>query len=185
MIACIEGTIISKDSNSLVVNVGGLGYRVFVVHELIATTTIDQPIRLMTHLVVREDSQTLYGFLTNETLHLFTLLIGVSGIGPKIAMAILSSARTSELRSAISQGDSAIFTAISGVGLKTAQRLILELRSKIGATLLDGNLSDSEDIISAMTSLGYNMYEIRKVIGKIPTTLPLNDKVKEALKLLG
>jgi Holliday junction DNA helicase RuvA len=185
MIACVEGSIIEKDSTSLIVNVGGLGYRVFVTNELVTDTVIGQPIKLMTHLVVREDSQTLYGFINNESLQLFTMLISVSGVGPKIAMAILSSAKTSELRSAISCGDSAIFTAISGVGLKTAQRLILELRSKIGATLLDGSVSDSEDVISAMTSLGYNMYEIRKVIGKIPTHLPLNDKVKEALKLLG
>lgn len=185
MIACIEGSIIEKDNTSLIVNVGGLGYRVFVTNELLANTVIGQPIKLMTHLVVREDSQTLYGFISSESLQLFTMLISVSGVGPKIAIAILSSAKTSELRSAISQGDSAIFTAISGVGLKTAQRLILELRSKIGATALDGNISDSEDVISAMTSLGYNMYEIRKVIGKIPTHLPLNDKVKEALKLLG
>lgn len=185
MIACIEGSIIDKDNTSLIVNVGGIGYRVFVTNELLTEAVIGQPIKLMTHLVVREDSQTLYGFINNESLQLFTMLISVSGVGPKIAMAILSSARTSELRSAISHGDSAIFTAISGVGLKTAQRLILELRSKIGVTLLDGNISDSEDVISAMTSLGYNMYEIRKVIGKIPTHLPLNDKVKEALKLLG
>ncbi|MBU1083069.1 Holliday junction branch migration protein RuvA [Patescibacteria group bacterium] len=185
MIACIEGNIIAKDNSSLIVNVGGLGYRVFVTNELLADTLLGQSIKLMTHLVVKEDSQTLYGFLANEDLGLFTLLISVSGIGPKIAIAILSSSKTSELRTAISHGDSAIFTAISGVGLKTAQRLILELRSKIGAVDLDGGISDSEDVISAMTSLGYNMYEIRKVIGKVPANLPLNDKVKEALKLLG
>lgn len=185
MIACIEGNVIAKDNNSLVVNVGGLGYKVFVTNELLANTALEQPIKLLTHLVVKEDSQALYGFINNEALQLFTLLISVSGVGPKIAIAILSSAKTSELRSAISHGDSAIFTAISGVGLKTAQRLILELSSKIGVIDLDGSISDSQDIISAMTSLGYNMYEIRKVIGKIPTNLPLNDKVKEALKLLG
>ena len=184
MIACIEGNIIAKDNNSLIVNVGGLGYRVFVPNELLADAVLGQSVKLMTHLVVKEDSQTLYGFINNEDLRLFTLLISVSGVGPKIAIAILSSSKTSELRSAISHGDSAIFTAISGVGLKTAQRLILELRSKIGAVDLDGGVSDSEDIISAMTSLGYNMYEIREVLGKLSPTAPVEEKLKEALKLL-
>lgn len=185
MIASVSGTIISQDSNSLIIEANGIGYRVFVVNELIAKTTTGQSIKLATQLVVRDDSQALYGFITVEELSLFNLFTSVSGIGPKIALAILGSAKAVELKSAISRGNSAIFTAISGVGLKTAQRLILELRSKISDAELNLMGSSSEEIITAMLGLGYNMYEIRKILGKIPADLALADKVKEALKLLG
>lgn len=185
MIASISGKIINKNSDSLVIEVGGIGYSVFVVGDVINKYALDQDIKLVTHMVVREDSQALYGFITTEELKLFSQLVSVSGIGPKVAMAILNSGKTPELKTAISNGDSAIFTAISGVGLKTAQRLILELKSKMDMVGIELGNNDSEEVIKALSGLGYNMYEIRNIIGQVSSHLPLEEKVKEALKLLG
>lgn len=184
MIASISGIIINKNPTSLIVEANGVGYLVYVTSEVVASVNINDSIKLMTYMVVREDTQALYGFLTMAEHRLFSMFVSVSGIGPKVALAILSSARTEELKIAIGRGDSAIFTTISGVGQKTAERLILELKNKIGfsADMADG--SDSAEVISALSSLGYNMYEIRQVLGKVSLDASLEDKVKEALKLL-
>ncbi|OGB74233.1 Holliday junction DNA helicase RuvA [candidate division Kazan bacterium RBG_13_50_9] len=185
MIASVVGKVIAKGSDYLVVEAGGIGYKVFVVSDVTAQTSVGDAIKLLTHMAVREDSQSLYGFLTAEELELFSMLISISGIGPRVALAILSAGRPTDLKVAISRGDSAIFTTISGVGSKTAQRVILELQSKIGVAAVDGSSQDSEDIINALSGLGYNMYEIRKIIGKLSPQASLENKIKEALKLLG
>ena len=185
MIARVNGNIIHKGIDHLVVETGGLGYKVFVVSDVLASSPADTEIKLFTQLVVREDSQSLYGFLTVTELDLFNLLIGVSGVGPKIAMAVLSAGKIEELRSAIGYGDSAIFMAVSGIGKKTAERIILELRSKVGEIGVSEMAGSSQEVITALSGLGYNMYEIREVIRKISPQAPLEEKVKEALKLLG
>lgn len=185
MIASISGNIIRKGLDYLVVEAGGIGYRVFVINDVIINCKPNDQIKLVTHMVVREDVQALYGFLTAEELELFAQLVSVSGVGPKVAIAILSSGKTSELKVAISHEDSAIFTAISGVGQKTAQRLILELKNKIGDVDVGPGSNDSEEVIKALSSLGYNMYEIRNILGQVSSQLTLEEKVKEALKLLG
>lgn len=184
MIASVAGKIISKGLGHIVIEASGIGYQVFVVNKVITDGHVGDTIKLLTHMVVREDSQTLYGFVAPGELELFSMLISVSGIGPKMALAILSSGQVDELRTAISHGDSAIFTMISGVGQKTAERLVLELKNKIGVAAGSGE-GGSEDIINALSGLGYNMYEIRKILGKIPAQASLEEKVKEALKLLG
>ncbi len=184
MIASISGIVINKHSDSLIIETGGIGYLVFTINDVLASSQLNKPIKLMTHMVIREDHQSLYGFSTQEELQLFSMLLSVSGIGPKAALGILNSGQASELKSAIARGDSAIFTAISGVGQKTAQRLILELKNKIGVGV-DTIGGDSKEIINALAGLGYNMYEIRQVLGKISHQMSLEEKVKEALKLLG
>jgi len=185
MIASISGIVINKRLDSLIIETSGVGYLVFTTSAVLASSQLNKPIKLMTHMVVREDHQSLYGFPTQEELQLFSMLLSVSGIGPKAALAILNSGQATELKSAIAHGDSAIFTAISGVGSKTAQRLILELKNKIGSIGADITSGDSEEIINALAGLGYNMYEIRQVLGKISRQMSLEEKVKEALKLLG
>lgn len=184
MIASISGNVINKNPNSLIVETNGVGYLIYVASEVVASVNINDPIKLMTYMVVREDTQALYGFLTMAEHGLFSMFVSVSGIGPKVALAILSSAKTEELKTAISRNDSAIFTAISGVGQKTAERLILELKSKIGFSADSAGSSDSAEVISALSGLGYNMYEIRQVLGKVSIDSSLENKVKEALKLL-
>lgn len=185
MIASVSGNIIHKGIDHLVVEAGGLGYKVFVVNDVIVKTLLDQPVKLFTQLIVREDSQSLYGFMAMPELELFNLLISVSGVGPKIALAVLSAGKIEELRSAIGCGDSAIFMAVSGIGKKTAERIILELRSKVGEIGVSEMVGSSQEVISALVGLGYNMYEVREIIRKISPESSLEDKVKEALKLLG
>jgi len=185
MIASVSGNIIHKGIDHLVVEAGGLGYKVFVVSDVVARTLLEEPIKLFTQLVVREDSQSLYGFLTSAELDLFNLLISVSGVGPRIALAVLSAGKIEELRSAIGYGDSAIFMAVSGIGKKTAERIILELKSKVGEIGISEMTGSSQEVINALSGLGYNMYEIREVLRKISPQAPLEEKVKEALKLLG
>ncbi|MFH0912564.1 MAG: Holliday junction branch migration protein RuvA [Patescibacteria group bacterium] len=185
MITSVSGNIIHKGIDYLVVETGGLGYKVFVVSDVITKTILDQPIKLFTQLVVREDSQALYGFLTLAELELFNLLISVSGVGPRIALAVLSAGKVEELQSAIGRNDSALFTAVSGIGKKTAERIILELKSKVGEIGVSEMAGSSQEVINALAGLGYNMYEIREVIRKISPESSLEEKVKEALKLLG
>ena len=185
MIASVSGDIIHKGIDHLIVETGGIGYKVFVVSDVLVNSPIDTEIKLFTQLVVREDSQALYGFLTLAELDMFNLLIGISGVGPRIAMAVLSAGKLEEVRTAIGRGDIAIFTAISGIGRKTAERIILELKTKMSEVGFTENVSSSEEIIKALGSLGYNMNEIREVLRKISPNLELEEKVKEALKLLG
>lgn len=185
MIASISGNIIHKGVDHLVVETGGLGYKVFVVSDVVAKTLLEEPIKLFTQLVVREDSQSLYGFLTLAELELFNLLISVSGVGPRIALAVLGAGKVEELQSAIGRGDNALFTAVSGIGKKTAERIILELKTKIGEVGVSELSGSSQEVINALAGLGYNMYEIREVIRKISSQAPLEEKIKEALKLLG
>lgn len=185
MIARVSGQIIYKGLDHLVVETGGIGYKIAVVSDVIASTTLSEPIQLFTQLVVREDSQSLYGFLTAGELELFNLLVSVSGVGPKIALAILSAGKVEELRLAIGSGDHAIFTAVSGIGKKTGERIILELKNKITDIGFAENSNNSEEVIRALSGLGYNMYEIRSALRQIAPDLELEDKVKKALKLLG
>ncbi|MFH1088577.1 MAG: Holliday junction branch migration protein RuvA [Patescibacteria group bacterium] len=185
MIARVSGNIIYKGIDHLVVETGGIGYKISVVSDVIANTHLADPIQLFTQLVVREDSQSLYGFLTAAELELFNLLIGVSGVGPRIAIAILSAGKVEELRMAIGSGDNAIFTAVSGIGKKTGERIMLELKSKIADVGFVESSHNSEEVIKALSGLGYNMYEIRSALRQIVPSLELEEKVKQALKLLG
>jgi len=184
MIASISGEIINKNPDSLVVETGGIGYLVYVTGNVLAEQHVSNQVKLFTQMIVREDSQSLYGFLSLEELRLFNLLVSVSGVGPKMALGILNSGKPDDLKLAISKNDSAIFTTISGVGPKTAARLVLELKNKIG-TVDDAGQGDSAEIINALSGLGYNVYEIRQVISQIPRDGKLEDRVKHALKLLG
>ncbi|OGB74847.1 Holliday junction DNA helicase RuvA [candidate division Kazan bacterium RIFCSPHIGHO2_01_FULL_49_10] len=184
MIASVSGRVVSKGLDHLVVEAGGIGYLVFTTTDILTTTVINDEIRLLTHMVVREDVQALYGFISPAQLQLFSMLISVSGVGPRIGLAVLSSGKVEELRSAIGRGDSAIFTAISGIGKKTAERIILELKSRITDIVDVGVGGSSADIINALSGLGYNMYEIREVLGKLSPDAKVEDKLKEALKLL-
>lgn len=183
MIASVSGRIISKGLDHLVVEAGGIGYLIYTTTEALASAGLNDEIKLVTQLVIRDDSQTLYGFISQTELQLFGMLLSVAGVGPRIALAVLSSGRATDLRSAIGRGDAAIFTAISGIGKKTAERIILELKSKItDVTFEEGG--SSADIINALSGLGYNMYEIRGILSKLSPTAPVEEKLKEALKLL-
>ena len=133
MIASLEGTVGTVSADSLVVEVGGIGYRVFAAPALLAAATPGSRLKLHTYHLVREDLQALYGFRSAEELGFFTLLLTVTGVGPKVALAIVSSRPVADLQLAVMQGDEAVLTAVSGVGKRLAGRIVLELREKVAA----------------------------------------------------
>ena len=190
MISYLEGKIIEKNDKFLVINAGGVGYRVFSHQGILEKTpAIGQNIGVWTHLYVREDTLDLYGFTEKEELEFFETLISISGIGPKSALGILEVAPVTSLKQAIVSEDETFFTKVSGVGKKTAQRLILELKNKLAKTVMPIKGSDSAEMAEAMdalVSLGYKERDARKVLQEIPKDIRgVEAKVKAALKILG
>jgi len=190
MISYIEGEVIFRSDNFIIVRCQGVGYKVFV---LPAVADDSGEISLYTHLAVREDALTLFGFRTYEELELFETLISVSGIGPKAGMGILALAEPGTIKLAIAHEDASILTRVSGIGKKTAERVILELKNKFtiadispqGTSPVQQEILDQQDVIGALMGLGYGQNEIRNVLEKIPKEKSLEEKIKLSLKELG
>lgn len=190
MISYIEGEVIFRADNFIIVRCQGVGYKVFV---LPAVADGSEEISLYTHLAVREDALTLFGFRTYEELELFETLISVSGIGPKAGLGILALADPDTIKLAIAHEDASILTRVSGIGKKTAERVILELKNKFtiadispqGTNLVQQEILDQQDVIGALMGLGYGQNEIRKVLDNIPKEKSLEEKIKLSLKELG
>ncbi len=188
MIAKITGKIDYFRNNYVVVDVGGVGYKVFVTDFAMGKIAGKNEIEVYTHTYVREDTLSLYGFLSLEELEMFELLISISGIGPKAAIGILSIAEPKTIRTAVISGDSSILTRVSGVGKKTAERVILELKNRI--TEIPGEdqgsaKADSESI-EALTSLGYSVAQAREALKAVPENVEdVSERVRAALKSLG
>jgi Holliday junction DNA helicase RuvA len=140
---------------------------------------------LWIHTHVREDALDLFGFLERKELEFFEMLIGVSGIGPRSALAILGIASIETLRKAIGTGDTSYLTKISGIGRKTAEKIVLELRDKIGEEKGGSSLQGELDALEALKSLGYSQNEARDALKKVPADTNTNTKIREALKILG
>ena len=186
MISSLKGIVISKDQKSLVLGVGGVGLRVSSTNNTLTKAKKDATISLFTHLVVREDALTLYGFTDKETLEFFELLIGISGIGPKTAVAILNVAEPETIRKAVSSGDTSYLTKVSGIGKKTADRIVRELEDKIGTLEKGASVSEEVDAVEALRSLGYSQAEAREALKKVPQLVTgAGERVKAALKILG
>src|SRR3990167_5554905 len=186
MISTLKGVVAGKDQKSLIVEVGGVGLRIFGTSDTLAKTKKGSAIFLFTHLVVREDALTLYGFTDKETLEFFELLIGISGIGPKTAVAILNVAEPETIRKAVSSGDTSYLTKVSGIGKKTADRIVRELEDKIGTLEEGASISEEVDAVEALRSLGYSQAEAREALKKVPQLVTgAGERVKAALKILG
>lgn len=191
MIGWLNGQIVEKLGKYLIVDVNGVGYRVGVLANTLSRALTGEKIKLYIHPYIKEDAFDLYGFANKNELYLFELLLSVSGIGPKTALAILSSGRVEEISAAITQGDFSYFTSTPGIGTKGAQRIIVDLRSKIGAVgELDLTLTEAgerKDIIEALRIFGFTEKECREALKSLPKdkTLSLEEKVKWALKSLG
>lgn len=187
MIALLTGQIASTQIHTLTLNVNNVGYEIHCPQSTLNRLVPNQQITLHIHTHVREDQITLYGFIDQETRDLFRLLISVSGVGPKIALAILSQNSPSSISEAISMAKLEIFTQTSGVGKKVAQKIILDLKSKIGS-LNELNLNDSEsnsDLTEALIALGYKPHELKPIIQKIPSEITeLEHQIKFILKKL-
>ncbi len=186
MIGSIKGKITLKTDKFIIVETGGVGYKISVSPETIAKTQGDnKEVFLFVHTHVREDAFILYGFLDHQELEFFEMLIGVSGIGPKGALSILGIASIDTLKKAIGTGDIAYLTKISGIGKKTAEKIIIELRDKVGKDLGGLSLRDELDALEALKSLGYSQNEAREALKSVSPELSTNKKIHEALKILG
>jgi len=188
MIGFIEGKIESSNDRYVIIDVNGVGYKIYISAATFKKLPkIKEKVKLLTHLHVREDILDLYGFMDKEELEFFELLISISGIGPKGANNILKVASVETLKKAIANEESSILTKVSGIGKKTAEKIILELKNKVsgGEFLGDRSGADSE-VIDALIGLGYKLYEAREVLKKIPDDFKdVGEKVREALKILG
>jgi Holliday junction DNA helicase RuvA len=186
MICYIAGKVIDSGINFISVMAGGIGYKIFVVPEIIENKKINKKISLFIHQHVRENELSLYGFKTSQDLELFEHLLSVSGVGPKGAMNILSRAKAEDINKAIANNNPEIFTVISGVGPKMANRIIIELKNKIIFLGKSSKTLDLPEVVEALKELGYHLNEINKVIVKIPDKIKTSQgKVKWALKELG
>ena len=187
----IEGTVTYKSFDFLVVDAGGVGYKIGMADSSISKVSVGEKRRIFTYLNVREDAMDIYGFLTEEELNLFRLLISVSGIGPKVGLGILSAISPSEFALAVVTGNVKVITKAPGVGPKVAQRIILELKDKMKKAEIAempedyGAFTDSSDeAVSALMVLGYSASEAKSVLSKVDAGLSVEDTVKQALKLL-
>jgi len=188
MIAILEGILQYRGDGYIIVSVGGIGFQVYVSGSTLSQLgAINGKVSLYTHLQLREDSVSLYGFASSEELALFRKLISVSGIGSKVALALLSALNPEQLVTAITSGNIELLNQVPGVGKKTASRLVLELRGKLEREWKEAALPlapESADIVAALTGLGYSLAEATKAVSKLPDSqeLSLEEKVKIALQ---
>jgi Holliday junction DNA helicase RuvA len=188
MIASLHGKLESLGVDWAIVNVNGIGFLVYMPTSTLSTLgTIGKDVDLQTYLVLREDSAVLYGFATSEELDLFELLIGVSGLGPRLALAVLSAMSVEQASMAIATGSIDLLKAVPGIGKKMAERLVLELKDKIGAGLISAPAAqlaqENVEVIAALTSLGYSVSEASRAVATLPSSdLTLEEKVKLALQ---
>lgn len=190
MISSISGTIIDTGERYVVVDIQGLGYKVYVTDAALHTLTVGTTAKLLTHLAVRENALDLYGFTSKKEKDFFELLISISGIGPKSALNILSLVSSDTLVSSIRSGSTAHLVKVSGIGRKTAEKIVLELRDKLGGMSTDdvstsAGMSSDADAIEALKALGYDANEAREALKNIDKELSdTSAKVKAALKVL-
>ncbi len=188
MISKIEGIVWNTNIKFLTAGVGGIGFKIFTTTETILTSVKGSKISLYTHLVVKEDALDLYGFLTEEELKFFEMIISISGIGPKTALNVLNISSVLALKIAISNGDTNHLTKVSGIGKKIAEKMVLELRDKIMLTDEEktSGAKDDIDVIEALKSLGYNPKDARDALREIDSKIiKTGDKIKATLKILG
>jgi Holliday junction DNA helicase RuvA len=196
VIASVEGDVGAITADSVVVEVGGIGYRVFAAPAVLATAVPGGRLKLHTYHLVREDQQALYGFRTAEELGFFNLLLTVTGVGPKVALAIVGSRPTADLQLAIMTGDQAVLVAIPGIGKKLAERVIFELKEKVAAAgvaagaagLAPGTGAAESEVVAALQALGYSLAEARQAsrtaLADATIGGTLEDRVKAALRTL-
>ena len=188
MIGHLKGSVSVVRAGYAIISASSVGYKVFATRETLLSLRQDVETSLWTHLAVRENALDLYGFSSEEELRLFELLLTVSGIGPRSALAILDVALVETLRSAISQGNASYLTKVSGIGKKTAEKIVLELRDKVGASTEGAGVSlhGDEEALEAMRALGYSQVEARDALRKVPPEVERsNERLREALRILG
>jgi holliday junction DNA helicase RuvA len=190
MIASLSGTILKIEESSLVIGVGGVGVRVFVPRTVLEDVGgVGRSIRLHTHMIVREQELSLYGFESEEDLQLFEVLLGVNGVGPKVALSILATLSPELLKSAIMREETAVLQRVPGIGKKTAERIMFQLRDKLDLTQVSTAVpfvSDMDaDVIDFLTGLGFSIVEAQAALQNIPRDIKsFDERVQMALQNL-
>lgn len=183
MIASLTGTVSSVFSNSIILEVSGVGYLVNVTPAVSVAATVGTELKLHTELIVREDSQTLYGFSTFEDLQLFQLLLTVSGVGPKSALAAVSALTPEQIGFAVQNEDDSVFKSVPGIGSKTAKLIIVQLAGKIGSLEI-GSVGNT-DLVRALIGLGFNEKQATRAIEQTQASnMPTSDGLRAALQYL-
>ena len=189
MIGRITGTLVEKSFPQIVVSCGGVGYEIDVpMSTFYPLPRTGEEVTLLTHLVVREDAHLLYGFITAGERAAFRQLLKISGVGPKVALSVLSGMSVDDLSAAIAAEDAGRLTKIPGIGKKTAERLVLELRDKLPKTVTavraEGASATGNDVVGALLALGYNEREAAAAVKQVPADLQLAEAIRHALKQL-
>lgn len=190
MIAALRGKILIKDTQYCILDVAGVGYKVYLSSAVLSKIAKDQTVQLFTYNHVREDMLDLYGFMEFAELKLFELLIGVSGIGPKTVLNIFAIGSKDDIVNAIMRADDSFFTGVPRLGKKNAQKIIIELKGKLGSTAeleLSEDGGDNQDVILALQSFGFSRAEAQEAVRSLDqkAELTAEEKVKLALKYLG
>ena len=190
MIGRVHGILVEKNFPQVIVSCGGVGYELDVpMSTFYPLPRAGEEVTLLTHLVVREDAHLLFGFLSVAERTAFRQLLKISGVGPKVALGVLSGLSVDDLAEAVASEDAARLTRVPGIGKKTAERLVLELRDKLPRAMTAVSAagtaaSASGDVLSALTALGYNDREAQAAVKQLPAGLPIADAIRQALKLL-
>lgn len=193
MIAYLKGKIKYKKNNFLILDVSGVGYKLYLNESLLADLKIESDYEFFIYQHVKEDALDLYAFKSFDDLEMFEMLLSISGVGPKSALGVSALTSAFDLKEAIARGDSGLLTKVSGIGKKTAERIVLELREKVGALDFSNinnqakeNISTSADEIDALMALGYSLLEAREVLKKVdPKIKDSGERIKIALRNLG
>lgn len=185
MISHLQGTVIYKDLKILVIDCGGVGYKVTSTTELLMKAEVKSSISAWIYTVVREDVLDLFGFVSKQELDFFELLLSISGIGPKSALNILNVASIEAIKNAVLSGDTGHLTKVSGISKKIADKIVIELKGKLGnEETYHSGLKEEVDTVEALKALGFSHKDAREVLKDLPTGLSTSEKIKEALKKL-
>jgi Holliday junction DNA helicase RuvA len=184
MISRLRGIPAGRSAEGLVLDVGGVGYLVAATPSALRHADASAEVTLETYLHVREDALQLYGFADARERELFVRLLGVSGIGPKVALAVVSSGRPDELRRAIAIGDAARFQVIPGIGKKTAERIVLELKGAMPDSIEPGEAEGTTELVArdALVELGFSISDAERALAATDPELPAEERVREALR---
>jgi Holliday junction DNA helicase RuvA len=192
MITSLQGIVEAMGGDYAIINVGGVGFRVYMPTSVLSTLRkVGEEVKVYTHLRVTDDDISIYGFGSADELTLFETLISVSGLGPRLALAMLSSLTVEQMTMAIATGSIDLLTTVPGIGKKMAGRLVLELKDKVGAGLIATPATqvaqENTDVLAALTSLGYSISEASRAVATLPTAsdLSVEERVKLALQYLG
>jgi Holliday junction DNA helicase RuvA len=189
MIGSLNGTVVIRDDPFIILNVNGVGYKIHAASEVLARVTKpDFELQVFIYTHVREDLMELYGFLDYSDLKLFESLINVSGVGPRTAIGIFSIGSTDQIKQAIMEADASFFSQVPRLGTKNAQKIIIELKNKIGGgdlDLSDGSLNNKNELSSALKAFGFSKDEINDAARKVDRSKSVEFQIKEALKYLG